>query len=206
MALFLPTYFSPISQFSILWDLDEVFFEVEDNYQKRSYRNRCYIYGANGKQLLTVPIGHPNNTTRKKTKDTLVDNSVSWQQQHLKSLRSAYNSSPFFEFLEADLHQFFSKNYKYLIDLNIDSFLFIKDLLELNTEFNTTTSYSDVIEKDYRFLGDIKAQTNINFQPYSQVFDDKFGFIANLSILDLIFMEGSNAITVLASSGKNKGN
>ena len=75
MALFIPTYFSPISQYQALLNSNSITFEVEDNYQKQTYRNRCYIYGANGKQLLNIPVSISKSTKKTKSKDILVENS-----------------------------------------------------------------------------------------------------------------------------------
>ncbi len=197
MATFLPTYFSPISQYKALLNFDEIDFEIQDNYQKQSYRNRCYIYGANGKQLLTIPVSFPNSSHRKKTKDAKIDYSEDWQKQHLKSLESAYNSSPFFDLLKVELHEIFSKKHTFLIDLNIDTFLFVKETLQLETILTTTNFFEVVLSDDYRYLGDAKKKLNFNQKEYHQVFSEKHGFIKNLSILDLIFMEGPNAISYL---------
>lgn len=198
MSLFIPTYFSPISQYAELVKADKVIFEMEDNFQKQSYRNRCYIYNSNGKQLLSIPIKHPFKTDRKKTKDTLVENNFDWQDQHFKSLKIAYRTSPFFDFLEDDIAPIFHKKYKYLHDLNIDTFLFITDALQLNADFSKTEDYQpENIENDFRCLADRKHQPKKQVETYIQMFDDKHGFIPNLSILDLLFMEGPNAISYL---------
>ena len=113
MALFIPTYFAPIAQYAMMYQtgFDNIIFELEDNFQKQTYRNRCYIYGANGKLSLNVPIKHKTKVGRKKTKDALIENNYPWQQQHFKSLQAAYRSSPFFEFFEADLYNLFQKSF-----------------------------------------------------------------------------------------------
>lgn len=198
MSLFIPTYFSPISQYSEIIKSDEIVFEMEDNFQKQSYRNRCYIYNSNGKQLLSIPVKHINKEGRKKTKDTLVENDFPWQDHHFKSLKSAYRTSPFFDFLEDDIAPIFHKKYKYLQDVNIDTFLFVKDTLQLDQTFKKTNSYkTESVTRDFRVLADRKHQPKKTIEPYIQMFDDKHGFLANLSILDLIFMEGPNAISYL---------
>lgn len=199
MPLFIPTYFSPISQYKEIVKVDEIIFEMEDNFQKQSYRNRCYIYNTNGKQLLNIPVNHPRSNNRKKTKDALVDNSENWQDQHFKSLKTAYRNSPFFEFYVDDLIPIFEKEYKYLQDLNIDTFLFIKDALQLETTYKKTTDYNLVDKNlDFRDLADAKNNHQAkNFKKYIQMFDDKHGFVKNLSILDLLFMEGPNTISFL---------
>ena len=198
MSIFIPTYFSPISQYSEIVKSDTVVFEMEDNFQKQSYRNRCYIYNSNGKQLLSIPVKHPLNAARKKTKDTLVENDFPWQDQHFKSLQIAYRTSPFFDLLEDDIAPIFEKKYKYLQDINIDTYLFITDALQLNSDFSKTDNYELETQKnDCRFLADRKHQPKKLVNRYIQMFDDKHGFLTNLSILDLLFMEGPNAISYL---------
>ena len=196
MALFIPTYFSPISQYQALLNSNSITFEVEDNYQKQTYRNRCYIYGANGKQLLNIPVTIPKSSKKTKSKDILIENS-NWQKQHYKSLEAAYNHSPFFEFYKDDLRKIFSKKYTYLLDVNLDSFHFIMDTLELFKEYTLSKTYEETKLNDFRNLADSKKKVEISTIPYIQMFDQKFGFLKNLSILDLLFMEGPNSINFL---------
>ncbi|PQJ81209.1 WbqC family protein [Polaribacter glomeratus] len=198
MSLFIPTFFSPIAQYSEIVKAGEIVFEMDDNFQKQSYRNRCYIYNSNGKQLLTVPVKHLSKDNRKKTKDALVENDFPWQDQHFKSLQIAYRTSPFFEFFVDDIAPIFEKKYTYLQDLNIDTFLFLTDALQIETSFSKTDEYLvETTEKDFRFLAEIKQQPKKLVDNYIQMFDDRHGFIPNLSILDLLFMEGPNAISYL---------
>lgn len=197
MSLFLPTYFAPISQYMAIANTKEVIFEVDDNYQKQTYRNRCYIYGPNGKQLLNIPTKHLTSSSKKKTKDTLVDQSGPWQIQHLKSIQIAYRNSPFFEFYEDDLLPILTKNYKYLLDLNIETHLFITDALQIDNSFKKSQTYEENPLNDFRYLANAKQELSIQFDSYIQMFDDKFGFIPNLSILDLLFMEGPNSSSFL---------
>jgi hypothetical protein len=198
MALFIPTYFSPISQYSEIIHAAEVVFEMNDNFQKQSYRYRCYIFNTNGKQLLNIPVKHPVSGARKKTQDTLLENATSWQNQHFKSLKTAYRNSPFFEFYVDDIAPIFEKKYTFLQDVNIDTFLFISEALQINSEFKKTTSYTTALENyDFRNLAAIKNQTEVYNNSYIQMFDDAHGFLPNLSILDLLFMEGPNAISFL---------
>ncbi len=192
-----PTYFSPIIQYVALAKAETIIFEVEDNYQKQTYRNRCYMYGSNGKQLLNIPVSHPKTEGRKKTKDILVEKDSNWQKQHYKSLKIAYSSSPFFEFYEDDLLPIFTKNYTYLFDVVIDTFHFVNNALELEKTFNLSNEYIIDIPNDYRPLANSKSGTSLHYSTYTQMFDDKYGFIKNLSILDLIFMEGPNSISFL---------
>jgi hypothetical protein len=198
MALFIPTYFSPISQYAAFVHTKEIVFEMDDNFQKQSYRNRCYIFNTNGRQLLNIPVKHTSTSERKKTKDTLLENVTPWQDQHFKSLKTAYRNSPFFEFYVDDLAPIFEKKYTYLQDVNIDTFLFVSEALQIHSDFKKTTSYILESENnDFRNLASAKVQPKKVMEPYIQMFDDKHGFIPNLSILDLLFMEGPNAISFL---------
>lgn len=197
MALFIPTYFSPISQYGMIFQSNEILFEAEDNFQKQTYRNRCYIYGANGKQLLNIPITHVKSEKKQKSKDIQIEKGSQWQKQHYRSLKTAYNSSPFFEFYEDDLMKIFEKDYTYLLDLNIDTFLFVNEALDLQKEYSKTLEYADNDPNDYRNLASVKNHSFCSHQPYIQMFDDKYGTLENLSILDLIFMEGPNSISFL---------
>jgi len=195
--LLYPTYFSPIVQYVGLAKADQVIFEVEDNYQKQTYRTRCYIYGANGKQLLNIPIQH--NKKSRKTRDILIDNSVLWQKQHLRAIQAAYRSSPYFEFYEEEFVLLFKTAPQFLLDFNFTCLELVLEMLQLEIDFTKTTTYVneyfDIV--DLRLLADAKSEKKYKLNPYTQVFSDKHGFINNLSILDLLFMEGPNALNYL---------
>ena len=174
-----------------------ILFEVHDNYQKQSYRNRCYISGPNGKQLLSIPIKYDSSEGRIKSKDIKVENDFPWQNQHFKALKVAYRSSPFFELLEEELSPIFTKKYEYLYDVNIDTLDFILDTLEISIPIQETSSYSIDYQNDYREVAHKKFQPIEPNKQYTQMFDEKNGFLKNLSILDLLFMEGPNTISYL---------
>lgn len=200
MALLMqPTFFGPVIQYVAMSWQNEVFFEKHDNFQKQTYRNRCYIYGANGKQLLTVPIQHSKSGGRQQTKDVKIDNSFSWQKIILKSLEASYRSSPYFEFYEDDIVQVFEKKHDFLLDLNLHSHDVVSDCLQLENGIMNTQEYEVKPEglEDLRYLVDAKKEPSYPFKPYTQVFDNKYGFLANLSILDLLFNEGTTAIDYL---------
>ena len=193
--LFLPTYFAPISQYAAIFKNEKIVFEVEDNFQKQTYRNRCNIYGANGKLTLNIPIIHNG---KQQTKDIRIDNSNAWQRNHFRSLTAAYNSSPFFEFYEDDLQPIYEQEHTFLLDFNIKCHEFIMTALQSEISYSKTEIY-DIYPKvkDFRNLATAKKEPNYKFSSYFQVFNDKHGFISNLSILDLIFMEGPSSFIYL---------
>lgn len=191
-SLLYPTYFPNIAHFWAIVNADSVYFEVCDNYQKQSYRNRTEIYGANGKLALTVPVSYTQKN-RQLYKDVKIANEEQWQLQHLKSLQSAYSMSPFFEFYIDDLMPLFEEQFDYILDFNLKCF----EVLLNSIQLNLTPKHTKIFEKeptgktDYRNL--VKRNFEVNsFQPYTQVFTEKHGFIPNLSILDLLFNEGPN--------------
>ncbi|MCA0931551.1 WbqC family protein [Lutimonas saemankumensis] len=194
-----PGFFGPIIQYVAMAAHSELVFEKEDNFQKQTYRNRCYIYGANGRQLLSVPIRHSKSDGRQKTKDVKIDNSFPWQRNFIRSLEASYRSSPYFEFYEDELMVVLNKRHKYLLDLNLEAHHVIGECLQLDNKVQFTNEYDLNPEgiNDLRFLVEAKKERTYNFDPYIQVFSSKYGFLPNLSILDLLFNEGTNALGYL---------
>lgn len=198
MPLVHPTYFAPIAQYAALYDQKNIIFEVCDNFQKQTYRNRCYIAGPNGKQLLNIPIVRQKNTPKVLTKDIEIDYTAPWHTIHLKSMNAAYSGSPFFEFYTDDIQKILLKKHRFLLDLNLEAHHFIMDALQLENIFSKTTHYEQLAKvPDYRILANAKRESNTIYPAYNQLFDKKHGFIQNLSILDLLFMEGTAAYNYL---------
>ncbi len=202
MILVHPTYFAPISLYMLMYQHKEICFELADNFQKQTYRNRCYIYGSNGKLQLNIPIKHNKNALRQKTKEVLIDNDFHWQKNHFKALQNSYQSSPYFEFYEDDLAPLYEKKISHLLNFNLKTHEFIMDALQEKLAISYTSVYDLEPKnvKDYRFLVDAKKEKEVTLKPYVQIFDDKFGFLPNLSILDLLFMEGPNALNYLENN------
>jgi len=203
MTLLQPTYFSPIIQYVAIAKSKEIVFEVEDNFQKQTYRNRCYIYTADGKHSLNVPIQHSKGI-KQKTKEIKIDYKDDWHKIQLKTLETAYRSSPFFEFYIDDLIPIFEKRIPFLLDLNLKCHDFIMDALQLKIPTSKTTEFhKEVATLDARSLAVAKSKTIFNLERYIQVFKQNHGFMSNLSILDLLFMEGPNALNYLESQTLN---
>lgn len=195
-----PTYFPNVAHFVALTKANEIMFEVDDNFLKQTYRNRTYIYGANGKLALNIPVIHTQKN-RQKYRDVKIFNETKWQELHWKSLLSAYSTSPFFEFYKDELQPLFKMNTEYILDFNLKCFEIICDCLQLDLKISKSEDYQKTIENtsDYRYLVNAKKETEQSFDNYTQVFNEKHGFIPNLSILDLLFNEGPNAINYLES-------
>jgi hypothetical protein len=198
-TILFPTYFPSISHFAALAQSENTVFEIEDNFQKQTNRNRMYIYSPNGIQLLNIPVKH-SKESHQKTKDIQIETDFDWQKQHFKSLEAAYRSSPFFEFFEDDLRPIFEKKHTFLLDLNFETLEIVSKCLRMKLEYTTTTEYFHEVNtneyKDFRPLVNGKKDSSY-YESYTQVFDDKYGFINNLSVLDLLFNEGKYALDYL---------
>ncbi|WP_269225558.1 WbqC family protein [Flavobacterium eburneipallidum] len=195
-----PTYFPSISHFVAMAQADSITFEMEDNFQKQTNRNRTYIYSPNGIQLLNIPVKH-SKESHQKTKDVKIEMDFDWQKQHFKSLEAAYRSSPFFEYFEDDIYPIFEKKHIFLMDLNFEVLDIVTKCLRMKLEYTTTTEYFHEVNPDvadFRFLANGKKD-NSQFEVYPQVFEEKAGFLNNLNILDLLFNEGKFAMDYLKS-------
>ncbi len=195
-----PAYFPSIANFVAIANTTNLYVESEDSFQKQTYRNRAYIYGANGKLALNIPVRYTQKE-RQKYKDVNIANDEKWQDHHWKSIQSAYRTSPFFEYYEDELKPLFTEKKECLFEFNLECMSSIAQCIEL--EFNPTRTtvfmrdYKD--DNDYRYLVNAKAPLDISFDSYIQVFSEKHGYIPNLSILDLLFNEGPNTLNYLQS-------
>ncbi len=193
MTLLYPTYFPNISSYIVMAHAEKLVFEVQDSYQKQTYRNRCYIYGANGKLGLHIPVQY-SQKNRQNTSEILIDNSSNWQSIHWKSLESAYKTSPYFEYYQDDLVSLFTTKKESLLGFNLECIEIINSCLNLSIKYSKSLEFNkEKQQKEYRYLVNARKESEIKINPYIQVFQEKHGFINNLSILDLLFNEGPNA-------------
>lgn len=197
MTLLYPTYLPNIASYIVMAQSDAFVFEICDSYQKQTYRNRCYIYGANGKLSLNIPV-HYTQRNRQDTKEIEIENSSKWQSTHWKSIESAYKTSPFFEFYEDEFKVLFENPKEFLLDFNLECIAVINNCIGFEPVISNSEQFSKTTsESDYRFLVNARKEPKIETKPYIQVFKDKHGSITNLSILDLLFNEGPNTLNYL---------
>lgn len=194
-------YLGPVQQYSKMFHFPEVRIETSENYLKQSYRNRCIIAGANGPLPLSVPIVKPD-TLKCLTKDIRISDHGNWRHLHWNAIVSAYNSTPFFEYYEDDFAPFYEKKYEFLFDFNEELRMLICQLLDIQPQIQYTTSFEADVENDFRWISpkqDI-ADPSFLLKPYYQVFQDKHGFLPNLSIIDILFNTGNEGILILRDS------
>ncbi|MCW5515817.1 WbqC family protein [Muriicola sp. Z0-33] len=196
-----PTYFPSILHFGLLAQHD-ITWEIWDNYQKQTYRNRCYISTDQGKHMLSIPIKHVGGEQgRQLFKEVQLDNTYQWQRQHWRTLQTAYRTSPFFEYYEEDLMPLFEREFELLIDFNFETIDVLCKCLQIEMPKDKSASYQTHLTglTDARHLVNAKKELLISPEEYVQVFGDRHGFIGNLSVLDLLFNEGTSALTYLES-------
>jgi len=191
-----PCYFAPISHWreiisgNIIWELNL-------NFNKQTLRNRTYIYGANKTLSLSIPIKHSNNSFT--IKNAFIENDFQWQKTHWKSIQSAYESSPFFEFYKDGLKNLYFNNYNKLSVFNIECIKLVYEWLDIKTKLIFTKTFKEKYNTDI----DLRDMAEKNFddkfivKEYIQVFSQNHGFKNNLSILDLVFNQGPNSISYL---------
>jgi hypothetical protein len=197
----IPAYSGNIQYYSLLSNFREVYLEQYAHYVKQTYRNRCQILTANGVMNLTIPVDKVSGE-KMLDKDVRIS-STDWQRVHWAAIESAYNNSPFFLYYSDDIRPMYEKKFEFLLDFNLRLQEIITSLIGLDTKLVLTDSYTESHELDYReklspkYKGDT---SNFIVKPYYQVFKEKFGFVENLSVFDLLFNMGNESILILRDS------
>ncbi|MEG2321387.1 MAG: WbqC family protein [Bacteroidales bacterium] len=199
-------YFPPIEYFIAIANSNATLIELEETYQKQSYRTRCHINSGNGLLVLTVPVLRDKGDHKIPIKEIKIDYSKPWILQHKRAIEAAYMSSPFFEYYVDDIFPILDKKEPFLFNLNSSIISAIISLIGLKNNISFTDNY---IKTQNEGILDLREQIHPKHRgasllqkmeiekPYYQVFTNKQGFIPNLSILDLLFNEGPNSISFL---------
>lgn len=184
-------YLPPVSFFTAINSGGDVLIEQFDNYCKQTYRNRCIIATAGGRQTLTIPVVK-SDSPKQLMKDVRISDHGDWRRQHWNALESAYMNSPFFMYFQDDFRPFYEKKYEFLIDYNTELTMLILKLAGIDKELQLTRSYGkqDPNILDLRNMVEPGIDEPDNPRPYWQVFGQKYGFQANLSAVDLLFNMG----------------
>lgn len=192
-------YHAPVQYYSKFIHYREIYLEPWENYQKQSYRNRCHILSANGVLPLSVPIIHMGD--KMLIKNVRIDHSKRWKSMHLRAIESAYRSSPFYIYYIDEIKAIYDQDFEYLWDMNMAFLKLTLQLLNIEVKVRTTPSFREIPHPFDDFLHSIhpkakfqQPDTGFRPKPYYQVFGNKFGFVPNLSILDLLFNTGPEAI------------
>lgn len=193
-------YFANINYYIALSKTETVVFAAALPYQKGWFKNKCVIASAAGELKLSVPLVGGRNQNQL-LKDVRIAYDQNWRHQHLRAIETCYGNSPFFDFYFLKFENFFQKKFETLIELNLGAHELIAEILKMNKPY----SVQENLEKEIDILFSKKIGKEILIDDkvqskYEQVFENKIGFVKNLSIIDLIFCCGPQAKELLNSS------
>lgn len=202
MALFSTAYFPPVAYMAAFSRFADVRIEACETYPKQTYRNRTIINTANGQLPLTVNVTKPNGN-HTLTKDITICRKENWPMQHWRAIVSAYNASPYFLYYADEVQKIIFGNHVFLLDLNMDILQFLIKRLKISATTETTTNFlpQESGTNDYRYVFSPKAKNKITLTPYQQVFDDRYGFVGDVGVLDLLFNLGPESRLYLDKVG-----
>jgi hypothetical protein len=186
-------YFTKLNQFK-----PDVMIEKDEHFPKQTYRNRANVYSPDGLLTLTVPVvkGAKNHTV---IKDVQISYDFKWQRLHWLSLQACYRRSAYFEYYEDDFAPFYEKQYTYLFDYNCEQLELLLRLLKIKLPLQFTETYEAQYPSltDLRYTMSAKSTPEMEQKTYFQVFEERSGFLKNLSIVDLLFNQGPQAVNYL---------
>lgn len=192
----LPVAYMPSVEYVARLLREESVVDLGEHYIKRSQRNRAQILSANGVMSLTVNVENANRP-RQRIKDVRIDYSKRWQHQHWVSIMSAYKSSPYFDHYAHMLEPFYKREWRYLVDYNMEYLSTLLRLLGVEDKVNISEEYVAAREGDIDLRPKHNEGSTFVAEPYFQVFSDRMPFVANLSILDLLLCEGPQAVSAV---------
>lgn len=193
-------YLAPVCLFSILYKNSNIVFERCEHFQKRSFRNRCLIAGADGPISLSIPVIEGRGQ-KKRVTEVLIDYRTNWQMQHWKAIQTSYRRSPWFSHYGPSLEELFFQHVDLLVEWNERLFAWTILQLKMKISMEATEEYEKEYTDEYidlrsRLLP--KNYADFLVPKYPQVFEDRTGFLNNLSVLDILFNLGPAAATHLA--------
>lgn len=199
--MILPTsYFGNIEYFRCLWKEKEVVIDIHEPYQKQTYRTRCEIIGANGLQTLSIPVERPNGK-ESTVKDVLITYKEDWRKDHLKAIESAYSRAPYFIYYFNAIRDILLNDHQLLWELNDQLLKYLIDKIGLTVDISYSKQQIPLEKEDFRVDFSSKKESGFQTHRYIQTFEERHGFRNNVCILDLLFNEGPNTISILQESG-----
>ena len=197
-------YLAPIEYYTKLLAYDKVFIEQHDHYMKQTYRNRCTIAAPDGELALSIPTVKPS-TLKCPMRDIRISDHGNWRHLHWNAIESAYNHTPFFEYYKDDFRPFYEQKYEFLADFNEELCHLVCSLIDLQPDMTRTTGYRTEFAPHETDSANAFIRkrilpwkiTEFSPQPYYQVFQERLGFLPNLSIIDLLFNMGPESLLVL---------
>ena len=197
-------YLPPIISFKILLNETDIGFPLYERYRKMSFENRAIIPTANGLSTLSIPLAG-GRETRQIFGEVRIDNTQDWQIRHWRTISSAYRRSPWFEYYEPELFALYQTQYEFLYQWNLDLMKWVLRMLKTDTDLRTLASkgadgYSWEVQNNLKPSNFQDLKFTQDLPVYAQVFQDRSGFQANVSIIDLLFNEGNKSRSLLTDA------
>lgn len=199
-------YLAPVQYYTKFLLYDRIFIEGYEHYVKQSYRNRTVIATAAGRLSLTVPV-EKEEGGKTQMKDVRLSDHGNWRHVHWNAFEAGYRQSPFFDYYADGLRRIFDRPYRYLFDFNMELCRWACEQIDITPRLHATSAYesADAATDDLREAIHPKVKGSnpdacFAPLPYYQVFEQKNGFLPNLSIVDLLFNMGPESILVLRRS------
>ena len=206
-ALIETHYLPSIAYFAALHSAREIILERHEHYVKQSYRNRCHIISTQGKENLIVPLTCKHGKVY--ITDVRIDHSQKWLNIHWRTILSAYRKAAFFEHYGEDLEKVLFKRTLFLYDQNVELLSMCLKWLRWDVTVRESSTYEKVPEPgvfDLRSVINVKNEENLAkfYRPtsYHQVFGNTF--VANASVIDLVFCAGPQAAQIIQASAVQK--
>lgn len=191
--------FPPVQFFSKYFVFDQIILDTSERFEKQSYRNRFQVLGANKVLDLIVPVH--KGKTRLTTSEVRVSYHHDWKREHLQAIKSAYGKSPFFDHYFPQIEALYQKPQDLLFNWALQSIKWAENAIGLESlamvgENEHATDLKGIMHPKERYQ---KPDPSFKATSYFQCFSHS-GFVANLSVLDLIFNEGPNSVEVVRNS------
>jgi hypothetical protein len=204
MELFSLHYLPQVKQFGALINADEIAFDTGEHYQRQTYRNRAEIYTADGLHKLIIPVVKNESGVHRSMKEMKISYDHDWRTIHLRTIKSAYQSSAYYEFFEEEFVEIYKPQFNFLVDFNLNALDQVFKMMKLSFSYKLISEY----ERTPVGMTDRREEFSLNDHrlgfEYHQVFQQRKGFIGNLSCIDFLFNAGpKKMISELKNTIKN---
>jgi len=199
-------YFPPIEFFARAISKNHLILEAHEHYIKQTYRNRMCIASAQGKLDLIIPVNCPQGSKTNIT-NVLISYDEAWHKKHWHAITSAYKSTPFFDYYADEFYVFYKHKHTDLWSFTTAIIDMCFNLLSTQIKIEKTQTFIHTYPQttsDCRYTLHPKKEYNkCHFSPYIQLFEEKHGFIPNLSILDILCNLGPESLLYIKNIAKN---
>lgn len=168
---------------------EDAVIDVGEHFVKQTARSRCEIATSSGRMMLSANVVKGASIHKKAVKDMRLDYSKRWPHQHITAIRSAYKSSPYYDYYAHLLEPLFERHYEFLYDMNRDLVEAVRKIGGIERELSFSEEYIIASAEDVDLRGHDFLGPRADEAPYWQVFSDRLPFESNCSVIDTLFNE-----------------